>query len=78
MNNVTIIILVMSVVKPNYRTLYNVRTEEMLKRHKTDLTNVLQGLHAESPFCSLIGKYGVMTLIIDFTAPVPTLDKKDF
>ena len=66
----------MSVVKPNYRTLYNVCTEEMLKRHYTDLTNVLQGLHAESPFCSLIGKYGVMTLIIDFTAP--TLDKKDF
>ena len=66
----------MSVVKPNYRTLYNVRTEEMLKRHKTDLTNLFQGLHAESPFCSLIGKYGVMTLIIDFTAP--TLDKKDF
>ena len=66
----------MSIVKPNYLTLYNIHTEEMLKRHKNDLTNLSQGLHAESPFCFLIGKYGVMILVINFTAP--TLDKKDF
>ena len=71
----TIIILVMS-VKPNYRTLYHIREEEMLNPHKTDLTSLIEGLHVESSFYPLIGKEGAMQFIIDSTAP--TLDKEDF
>ena len=43
--NITIIILVMSVIKPNYCTLCHVCEEEMLNRHETDLTTLIQGLH---------------------------------
>ena len=35
----------MSVIKPNYCTLYHVHEEEMLNRHETDLTTLIQGLY---------------------------------
>ena len=71
----TILILVIS-VKLNYCTLYHVCEEEMLNRHKTNLTTLIKGLHVESLFYPLIENDVAMQLIIDSTTP--TLDKEDF